>query len=278
MSAPTATIEPTRPGAARQHRPGVATGVRAGFLLHLGLIARRPMEMIAVATTPLLTVMFTSIVRQAGREDVVAAAVVGSGLIGVWVLMLGEVAETVSADRSWGTLPMLMSAPMSMPAILTGRLLAAAAVGALTFVEAVAAGMLFLRAPLHVAHPAAFAAAAVLTLLSVVATGALLAPLFLASRISLLFEIVLAYPFYILGAVMFPVSELPGWAQGISNVIFLRWCTDLMRDSLRPGEIPDLAGGLLTLVVIATVSYALGIAMLHRITGRLRRLGSTEEV
>ena len=168
-----ATVPPRR--AARPVRGRLVGDVRAGAVLHLTLLARRPLEVITMATTPLLTVVFTSIVHNAGREDVLAAAVVGSGLIGVWVLMLSEVAETVSADRAWGTLPMLMAAPASLPALLIGRLVAAALIGALTFAEAVAAGAFLLNAPLHVAHPGLFALSAVLTIVSVVATGALLA-------------------------------------------------------------------------------------------------------
>lgn len=271
-----ATIRPRRES--RPVRRRLGGEVRAGVTLHLALLARRPLEIITIATTPLLTVVLTSIVRNAGREDVLAAAVVGSGLIGVWVLMLSEVAETVSADRAWGTLPLLMAAPVSLPALLIGRLLAAALIGALTFAEAVAAGALLLNAPLHVAHPGLFALSAVLTIVAVVATGALLAPLFLASRISMLFEIVLVYPFYILGAVMFPVDQLPGWAQAISNVIFLRWCTELMGASLHPGPVPDLGRQLFAVVLITVVSYVLGVALLQRTAARLRRLGSTEQV
>jgi hypothetical protein len=40
----------------------------------------------------------------------VVAAVLGAGLIGVWVLAVNEVGELISTDRWYGTLELLMAA------------------------------------------------------------------------------------------------------------------------------------------------------------------------
>lgn len=255
--------------------PALIGDVRAGFLLHLGLLWRRPLELVTVVTTPLLTLILASVVTDAGRAEVLAAVVVGSGLMGVWVLIIGESSEMISADRAWGTMPLLMSAPASLPAILTGRLLAATGIGVLTWIEAVLVGAM-MGVTWHVPHPVVFAVGSLLTIAAVVASGALLAPLFLASRVGMLFEIVLVYPFYILGAVAFPISELPDWAQVLSNLVFLRWCLELVRYGLGASAGAAVAVNVVVLIALIAASALGAAALLRRTERRLRRLGSAD--
>ena len=257
---------------------GVLGDVAAGGALHLKLLLRRPLELITLATTPLITLTLAAVVGNADQPDLLAPVIVGSGLMGLWVMLLGEASEMISADRAWGTMLPLLACPASLRAIVTGRLLASTVVGSISGLEALAVGVA-VGVRWRVDHPVVLAVGGVLTVAALVATGALLSTVFLVSRVGMLFEIVLVYPFYILGAVAFPVTVLPGWAQLLSNAVFLRWSVDLVRDGLGAGAAGLGAGSSVAVLgALVVVTAAAGAALLRRTEDRLRRLGSSDQL
>jgi ABC-2 type transport system permease protein len=253
------------------------TVVLAGMRLHFGLIARRPLKAVALLTTPLLTVIFSSIGRHSGREDFLVSAVVGAGLIGVWVLAVNEVGDLISAERWWGTLQLLLAAPAPLPVIVLGRLVSVVAIGSLAFVESYLVGMAVFGAALRIHHPTTFVLGLAATFVAILGTGSLLTPLFVLTRVAVMFEILLMYPFYILGAVVFPVRLLPGWAQPLSELVFLRWSSELLRDAAGPAPPAHAGPRILVILAFGVCSYLLGQRLMSRVVGAVRGRGTADQ-
>jgi ABC-2 type transport system permease protein len=111
-------------------------------------------------------------------------------------------------------------------------------------------------------------------LLSILGTACLLAPLFVLTRVTVMFEILLTYPFYILGAVLFPVELLPGWLQPVSDLVFLRWGADLLRATAAADPVEGFAGRLLLVVGFGAASYALGHWLTARVVAQVKVRGT----
>ena len=82
----------------------------------------------------------------------------------------------------------------------------------------------------------------------------------------------IAGPLYLLGGVLVPVSFLPEFIQPVSRLIF--WSADLLRDTLQPGPIEDVAQRLGAIAALGSVGGAIGAALFGRLLTHLRREGT----
>jgi ABC-2 type transport system permease protein len=158
--------------------------------------------------------------------------------------------------------------------VILGRLCAVVAIGSLAFVESYVVGVVVFGASLPIHHPAEFALALLGVLVAILGTACLLAPLFVLSRVTVMFEVLLTYPFYILGAVLFPVELLPHWLRPVSDLVFLRWGADLLRSTAAPGPVHEYAARLLLVVGFGVASYALGSWLTARAVATVKVRGT----
>ena len=77
----------------------------------------------------------------------------------------------------------------------------------------------------------------------------------------------------VLGGVFVPIALLPGWIQPVTKVVFMSWSSDLLRASLKPGPIHNEWGRLGMVVLLGTLSFALGRLVLHHVLRRMRVSG-----
>ena len=106
---------------------------RSAFLLQMREIRANPDYVVPLATAPLLAVTFLAIVREAGRPDLTAFALMAPVLISLWSLSLFISGEIVAVDRRLGTLEPVLATPSSFATTLLGRIAAVTTIALVTF-------------------------------------------------------------------------------------------------------------------------------------------------
>ena len=250
------------------------TALRAAFRLQVQIIRRVPDYLTHQVTSPLLTVVFLLIVRQSGRDDLLAFAVVGPVLIGLWATSLFIAGEVISSDRGSGVFEALVATPARLPLLVLGRVGATTLLGLVTFAETWFVVVVLMRESLPLPHPAIFLAALVVTAAAMAGHAVLMAATFVLGQSSRPFQRALSWPFYVLGGVMVPIALLPGWIQPFSRGVFLFWSGDLLRDTLTPGPVADVLPRLGMVLALGVVALGVGWTLTGLMVARARSLGT----
>jgi len=244
--------------------------VGAGLRLQLALVRRTPAQLLVLVTAPLFSAIFLSLAVHEGATSHVAAAVIGPGLMSMWLISLDVAASVLSEDRFGGRLELFLSTPASLSLVILGRILAVSVVGMLAFAESWLVTRIAFGVTIPVRHPGLVVVALVVTVLSSSFTATLLASAFVLSRSLHVYQNAMSYPIYILGGVVVPLSLLPSWIHPLSWVVYLSWCAELLRDSLTATRVPN--AGLDVAMALGLSVLALGTAVLltRRILDMLR--------
>lgn len=249
-------------------------GLAASIRLQIQIFRSDPDYFMPLAVTPLLTVIFVEIVRQAGRQDLTAYAVLAPVLIALWQLSLFNSGEVVEGDRHAGTLELQVAVPTPYALVVLGRVAAVSALALLSFAEVWLVTWAIFGVAIEVRHPVAFVLTLATTALATAGTATIMASLFIVTRSPRTFQNSLSYPFYVLGGVLVPVAFLPDWLAPLSKAVFLSWSADLLRASLGPAPVRDLAFRLGMVALLGAVGYAIGFGLLARMLRRSRTEGS----
>lgn len=206
----------------------------AGGRLQLAVVRRVPAQLLVLVTSPLFSAIFLSLVahERATTPSRITAAVIGPGLMGLWLVSLNVAASALSEDRFGGRLELFLATSASLSLVLFGRMLVVSLVGMLTFVESWLVATLAFGLTVPVEHPGLAAAGIVVTTVACSCTAVLLATAFVLSRNLHVYQNSMGYPIYILGGIVVPLASLPGWVYPLSKVIYLSWCADLLRKAL----------------------------------------------
>ncbi|MHB6904021.1 MULTISPECIES: ABC transporter permease [Streptomyces] len=234
---------------------------------------RAPEHMSILITAPVMSVIFLSIVRYNDRDDLVANAVIGTGLFGIWFVAVDVAGGVIQNERWMSTLDLVLAAPRAFALVVCGRILPVMLIGAFTLMESWLVATAGFGAHLSVRHPGIALAALIVTLLATACTATMLATFFVISRDTTIYQNALSYPFYILGGVVFPLSVLPDWIQPVGRVVFLSWSADLLRDSLSGDEVHDVVPRLGAVAGLGAVALLLGIVLIRKAADRARRTG-----
>lgn len=253
---------------------GAVIGVGVtGFTSQLRQMRATPDWLLALFTTPLMTVAFVALVDHADRRDLTAYAVLAPALIALWQMALQTAGELVTTERENGSLEALLATPGSFAALLAGRIAAVTAVSLLAFVEAWGVGWAMTGSPLAVAHPVVFAATVLVSAAAMTATAGIMASVFVLARSARIFQNALSYPFYVLGGVVLPVALLPEPFAWLSRLVFLSWTSDLLRDAVAPAPVDAVVPRLLVIAALGAAAAGLSHHLLVRTVGRLRVTG-----
>jgi ABC-2 type transport system permease protein len=142
-------------------------------------------------------------------------------------------------DREFGMLRLMLAAPAGVPAVLTGRALAAAAIGTLQ------GAIVLATAPLLIDVTAGDMAAAAVVLVAASFCSALLglvvaAPLRSVENFAGIINVVL-FPILFLSGALYPTSDLPVALKAIARLNPITYAVDLMRGALhQPTEFTPL--------------------------------------
>lgn len=244
--------------------------------LQLRMSMRDPDHMFHLALVPFYTIALLGVVRNAGRPDLEAYAVLAPVLIALWATSVSIAGEVISTDRYLGLLEtLLVSAPSYLVTVL-GRVAAATILGQVAFVEALLVARVGFGVTIEVHHPLTLALTLLVTGICMACTAMLLCGLFVRSSTGpRIFQRAFTFPFYVLGGVMVPVAYLPDALEPVTRVVFLSWASDLLRASLAPASIEHTALRLGAIVLLAAVGLAIGWLLCRSAVDAARREGTT---
>lgn len=244
------------------------------FRLQLQIIGTNPDYFLALAIAPLATVVFVSFVRHAGRNDLLAFAVVAPALISLWRTSIMASGEIVNEDREEATMEPTIATPVAYSTVVLARVLAVSTVGLTGFPVVWLVARVLFGVHLVIDHPVVLALTLVAAAFAMSGTAVVMAALFALARSSRIFQQSLTYPFYVLGGVLVPVSLLPAWVRPLSRAVFLSWTADLLRSSLSPATVTNVVPRLGAVVGLGLAGFACGTVLLRRILDRVRSLGT----
>jgi ABC-2 type transport system permease protein len=182
----------------------------------------------AVFVQPLIIALLGLYMLRERGGDYAIFVVVGSGLTGLWSSLLFVSGGALNQERWSGTLESLVGMPTSLEVVVFGKNLAYVTQSLGSMVLAYALASLLFGTPLRVAQPLLFLASIVLTTISFVCLGLLLAPMFVANPDIRNFVNALEYPMYILAGFLFPIALLPGWTTPLSYVLAPYWAAEAL--------------------------------------------------
>jgi ABC-2 type transport system permease protein len=244
------------------------------FVLQLHVIRTNPDYFLALATAPLSAVVFLSVVRHAGRPDLVPFALAAPVLMALWRTSIMASGEIVNEDRGLATMEPTIAAPASYPMAILGRIAAVSAVGLLGLPEVWLVARALFGIAITVEHPAVLVLTLTAAAFAMSGTAVVMAAVFALGRSARIFQQTLTYPFYVLGGILVPVSLLPFWLRPFSRLVFLSWTADLLRASLAPAPVDDAALRLSAIVGLGVAGYVGGTLILGKVLHRVRNLGT----
>lgn len=244
-----------------------------GFRLELRIIRAHPDTLIPLFTAPLFAVIFLTIVRNGGREDLQPDALMAPVLMTLWWFALFQGGNLVTGDRWEGVLEFVLAAPANLATVILGRIAAIMCIGLVGFFEVWAVGEFAFGVGIPFEHPLALALTLLFTVFAMAGTAISFCALFVLTRNAFTFANSASFPFYVLGGVFVPIAVLPGWIQPLSSVIFMSWSADLLRASLKPAAIDDLWFRLGMVLLLGAISFLIGRGVLFLVLRRMRTTG-----
>lgn len=229
---------------------------------------------IELVRAPLLAVVFLALVRESGRTDLFANALLAPVLMALFGMALSISGEIVDADRWLGLLEPTIATPAPFPRLVLHRIVATTLISLIIAVEVVVVSVVGFRIVPVIHHPWVFAAAALVTVAAMAGWSLLMSALFVATRTARTFQNTLSYPFMLLGGVFVPVSQLPEWMRPVARLVFLSWSSDLLRDAMAAAPVTAVAGRLGMVVLLGAAGLGLGNLLLRRILRRVRATGT----
>ncbi|MYW90815.1 ABC transporter permease [Amycolatopsis rubida] len=245
-----------------------------GAVFQLRLLRRSPGDLMALATTPLMTVIFLAIVHHGARPDLEANAVLAPALIALWGMSLLIAGDMIDVERENGTLEALIAAPTSLWPLLTGRIAVVTSVSLLGLAESWCVAKFAFGVTLTLGSPTVFVFALIATVFAMSGWAGVMSSLFVLSRSARIFQNSLSFPFYILGGVLVPVALLPGFLQPLSHAVFLSWSSDLLRESLLSEAPRAPLLRILVIVLLGAAGGLLGRGLLAVVLNRARTTGT----
>ena len=180
-------------------------------------------------------------------------AALGAGLMGIWSSTLFGSGGAIQWMRWQGTLEIAIAAPVRFLWVLLPLTISTATIGLYSIVATLFWGRIFFGVPLSFEHPALFALALPVTVLSLGLLGLVLASTFVLYRQASAFSNLLEYPVWLATGLLVPLSLLPGWVEWLSWVLAPTWGMEAVRNAALGGEVWEGVGMCVLLGVIYLV-------------------------
>jgi ABC-2 type transport system permease protein len=240
-----------------------------GWLLHFKIISRSPFAMGVGVTWPIVNATIAYFMyRAGGHPQTLLYASLGSAVAGIWSMAAIDVTGAIQRQRWWGTLELLVGAPVPFALILLPMAIAIASAGIYALATTLVWGRLVYGIPLPLEHPLAFVVAVPVTIASLGVLGFALSMVLMRFRTAGWIGNSLEYPVWIVSGLLFPIAVLPAWSHPISWALAPTWgMRALLHSALggHPWREVGLCAGL------AVVYAALGVALLERFLDAARK-------
>ncbi|MEU1485834.1 ABC transporter permease [Streptomyces sp. NPDC005752] len=265
--------------AARRLVAGLRVTVVGGALSYRALITflSPPLFFVMMIASPFFQIVtFSLLGRYSGAQDpdfyVVGTAIQASAMAGIY-----GASQAVANERAFGTLAHLLITPAGRFWIMLGRLIPTSLNGVLVAVLGVSGGWAFLGLSLTPSILLPIAVAAVCASTSCAGLGLIIGALGLRFRDMYFVTNAAHLVLLIATGAAIPLTLLPGWVQGLSQVIPMAHAIAMAQDAVagRPYSPVQSAGAEL---VLAAVYFGIALVVLARSERLSRRLGTLELV
>jgi len=172
---------------------------------------------------PLLIAIMALFILGEQGDGVVIFIVVGSGLTGLWDSVLFQSGSSITRERWTGTLEVLVAMPTPLGVIVFGKNLAFVTQSLGSMIIAYTCASIIFGYPLSIESPSLFIVSIVLTVLSLVCMGLVLATLFVLNPDMQRWSNGLEFPVFILAGFLFPIAILPQWTTPLSYILAPYW-------------------------------------------------------
>lgn len=180
---------------------------------------------------PLIVALIGLWVLRDTKPNAAIYVVVGSGMSGLWSSMIYISGQAITRERWTGTLETVVAMPTPLWVVVTGRNLAHVTQSLLSMITSYLVASLFMGYALSITQPGFFVISLVLIVLSFVAFGLIIAPIFLLSPVVQSFTNGMEFPIYVLSGFLFPIALLPGWTTPLSYLLTPYWAARALHAS-----------------------------------------------
>ena len=240
-----------------------------GFVTHFKIVSRSPFAIGVGATWPVVNATIAYFMYRAGGSSrTLLYASLGSAVAGIFSMIAIDATGAIARQRFWGTLELLVAAPVRFALILLPMTIAMACTGIYCLATTLVWGRLVYGIPLPLEHPLAFFLAVPATLVAVGVLGFALCMVLVRFRAASHIGNSLEYPVWLASGLLFPIAVLPSWSHPISWSLATTWgMRALLHGSLGGAVWRDLGMCLLLTIVYGVI----GISILDRFLDAARR-------
>ena len=251
----------------------LARTMAMGWAIHFKQESRNPFFLWILVCTPIIYATIAYFLFRGGKdEQTLAAAAIGTAMMGIWSLTTTAAAAALAQRRRSGLLELLVAAPIPFWAVLAPITIALAAVG----VYSIAASLLYTRLLFGVALPiddwVAFAAAVPASIVAIGMLGFLLGGAFVRFRAAWAVGNLFEFPVWTICGLLIPIAVLPAWIEPVSWVFAPTWGMNAMRDAAL-GD--TSAWDDIAMCLVLSIAYGIAGAALLRVFLRSARRRGT---
>ncbi|OPX61458.1 MAG: ABC-2 type transporter [Methanomassiliicoccales archaeon PtaB.Bin215] len=247
----------------------------ASFRHQAAMFLAEPQWLIPNVIAPFVLAMVVLMLYREPSPEAVLYAVLGGGMMDALRLRQHIVENLPAADRWWGTVDAIFSAPSPLIWIIGGRTIWNAFIGIVNGLFVLVAAMVIFQTPLEVADFWLFLLAFVLTLLSLAALGMLFSAAFVLTRSAQVLTNGLEFPIYVGTGSMFPIFLLPYWTHPLSYSLAPTWGIDAIRYAALPAYADGFAAGywgdILYMAILALFYLTVSIWLYRAVDHRARK-------
>lgn len=207
--------------------------------------------------------------------DYAIFVVIGSGMTGLWSLLLFGSGNSITTERWYGTLETLVGVPTPLALIIFGKSLANVVQSLGSMIGSYLLVSFLFGYPLTIAQPLPFAISIIFTVISFVSFGLVIAPLFILNPDVQRFQNAMEFPVYMLGGFLFPIALLPGWTTPLSYLLAPYWAARALHDTAGGGVGLDQVAFSWAMMLLSSIITLLIAGALFRVMLRKARADAT---
>jgi ABC-2 type transport system permease protein len=214
-----------------------------GWLFHVRMLSRSSFDGFLAICWPIFfaTVAFFMF-RAGGDPEALIYASLGAAVMGIWTATSVSAGAALQRERWFGTLELLVAAPVHFSLILLPLAFATSAIGVYCMATTFLWGKYMFGIDLTIEHPLLFALAIPAVILSIGALGFLIAVAFARYRNAWALGSMTEYPIWLICGFLVPLTLLPEWVRPISWSLAPTWGMRGVREAATGGSpLPDIA-------------------------------------
>ncbi|WP_327253272.1 ABC transporter permease [Streptomyces sp. NBC_01244] len=234
------------------------------------IIARSPGMLATLAVIPLYSLVFFHFLQRHHREDLATTVALTSFVMSLWAHSVFVASGVVDDDRSDGTLELSLLNPGRYLTSLIVRIATTTVLALAALAEVVLIGRSVFAMDVTLHNPGLAVLVVVLLAAGCTSSALLVSGLMIMVRGARTLQNSLTYPFYLLGGLILPASQLPFPFRDLAKVFFLSWGTGLLRSAAAGGPVTQLPERLGMLCALILLQGLLGVLVLRRVLTSIR--------